>query len=445
MGHYFGTDGIRGLVGDKLTAKISYRVGRFLGSYQGKKHAIVLGMDTRISSSMLASAFIAGVTSAGSNVVQLGVVTTPMVSFCLTHYDFSFGIMISASHNPYFDNGIKVFNEKGEKLQASIESEIEQFLDAELDTIENKTNQDIGRLIDDAHSYKEAYLTFLLAHVKGDFSSLRVAIDASHGSASSFVRPLMERLRIQADYFFADPDGININDRCGATHMQSIIEKVKLGNYDVGLSFDGDADRMLAVTSEGNLVDGDALLYLHSRYTLTQYPVAKQKIVMTKMSNLGLKKALHHLAVPYVEVDVGDKYVQAALAKEQLILGGEQSGHVIFLDILNTGDGLLSALKLLELIVTQQQPVHALLKEYVRYPQVLKNVIVQNKKAVLDHHDFAPLIHSIEDALGDDGRIFVRPSGTEPLIRVMVEAKDLGTCQQYADQVVDWINETFTY
>jgi phosphoglucosamine mutase len=173
--------------------------------------------------------------------------------------------------------------------------------------------------------------------------------------------------------------------------------------------------------------------------------VAKQKIVMTKMSNLGLKKALHHLAVPYVEVDVGDKYVQAALAKEQLILGGEQSGHVIFLDILNTGDGLLSALKLLELIVTQQQPVHALLKEYVRYPQVLKNVIVQNKKAVLDHHDFAPLIHSIEDALGDDGRIFVRPSGTEPLIRVMVEAKDLGTCQQYADQVVDWINETFTY
>jgi phosphoglucosamine mutase len=445
MGHYFGTDGIRGLVGDKLTAKIAYRVGRFLGSYQGKKHAIILGMDTRISSSMLASAFIAGVTSAGSNVVQLGVVTTPMVSFCLTHYEFSFGIMISASHNPYFDNGIKVFNQHGEKLQTSIETEIEQFLDAEIDTIDNKTNQDIGRLIEDSQSYKEAYLRFLLSHVHGDFSSLRVAIDASHGSASSFVRPLMERLHIQADYFFAEPDGLNINDRCGATHMHAIIEKVKHGTYDVGLSFDGDADRMLAVTGEGTLVDGDALLYLHARYTLPRYPASKQKIVMTKMSNLGLKKALHQLAIPYVEVDVGDKYVQAALAKEHLILGGEQSGHVIFLDILNTGDGLLSALKLLELIIAQKQPLPILLHDYTRFPQVLKNVIVQNKKAVLDHHDFAPLIVSIEQALGDDGRILVRPSGTESLIRVMVEAKDLQTCQRYSDQVVDWINETFTY
>jgi phosphoglucosamine mutase len=255
----------------------------------------------------------------------------------------------------------------------------------------------------------------------------------------------MERLHIQADYFFAEPDGLNINDRCGATHMHAIIEKVKHGTYDVGLSFDGDADRMLAVTGEGTLVDGDALLYLHARYTLPRYPASKQKIVMTKMSNLGLKKALHQLAIPYVEVDVGDKYVQAALAKEHLILGGEQSGHVIFLDILNTGDGLLSALKLLELIIAQKQPLPILLHDYTRFPQVLKNVIVQNKKAVLDHHDFAPLIVSIEQALGDDGRILVRPSGTESLIRVMVEAKDLQTCQRYSDQVVDWINETFTY
>ena len=445
MGHYFGTDGIRGLVGDKLTAKIAYRVGRYLGAYQQKKQTIVLGMDTRISSSMLASAFVAGVTSAGSDVIYLGVVSTPMVSFCLTHYSFDFGVMISASHNPYFDNGIKVFNRKGEKLEAAIESKIEHFIDLDQDLIENKTNADIGRVIDQNVIFRNAYLDFLTSFIHHDVSHLKIAVDASHGSASYLVQELFAKLGIQGDFHFVQPDGININDRCGATHMQALMDIVKRGNYDLGLAFDGDADRMLAVSENGDLIDGDALLYLHAKYTLPQYPVSKQKVVMTKMSNLGLKKALHELKMPYLETDVGDKYVQAALAKEALILGGEQSGHVIFLDALNTGDGLLSAIKLIDLIAAKRQPVSQLLGTFQTYPQVLKNVIVQNKRAVLDHHDFAPLIRSIEQKLGDEGRIFVRPSGTEPLIRVMVEAKDLSLCQTYTDLVVSWINETFTY
>lgn len=445
MGHYFGTDGIRGLVGDKLTAKIAYRVGRYLGAYHQKKQTIVLGMDTRISSSMLASAFVAGVTSAGSDVIYLGVVSTPMVSFCLTHYSFDFGVMISASHNPYFDNGIKVFNRKGEKLEAAIESKIEHFIDLDQDLIENKTNADIGRVIDQNVIFRNAYLDFLTSFIHHDVSHLKIAVDASHGSASYLVQELFAKLGIQGDFHFVQPDGININDRCGATHMQALMDIVKRGNYDLGLAFDGDADRMLAVSENGDLIDGDALLYLHAKYTLPQYPVSKQKVVMTKMSNLGLKKALHELKMPYLETDVGDKYVQAALAKEALILGGEQSGHVIFLDALNTGDGLLSAIKLIDLIAAKRQAVSQLLGTFQTYPQVLKNVIVQNKRAVLDHHDFAPLIRSIEQKLGDEGRIFVRPSGTEPLIRVMVEAKDLSSCQTYTDLVVSWINETFTY
>ena len=445
MGHYFGTDGIRGLVGDKLTAKIAYRVGRYLGAYQQKKQTIVLGMDTRISSSMLASAFVAGVTSAGSDVIYLGVVSTPMVSFCLTHYSFDFGVMISASHNPYFDNGIKVFNRKGEKLEAVIEAEIEHFLDLDQDLLDNKMNADIGRAIDQNEVYRKAYLNFLTSFIHQDVSHLKIAVDASHGSATYLVQELFATLGIQGDYHFVQPDGININDRCGATHMHALTEIVKQGDYDLGLAFDGDADRMLAVSENGDLIDGDALLYLHAKYTLPQYPVSKQKVVMTKMSNLGLKKALHELKMPYLETDVGDKYVQTTLAKEALILGGEQSGHVIFLDALNTGDGLLSAIKLIDLIAAKHQPVSKLLGTFKTYPQVLKNVIVQNKRAVLDHHDFAPLIRSIEQKLGEEGRIFVRPSGTEPLIRVMVEAKDLSLCQTYTDLVVSWINETFTY
>lgn len=445
MGKYFGTDGIRGLAGDKLTARIAYRVGRYLGAYQQQKQRIVIGMDTRLSSPMLASALVAGITSAGSDVVFLGVVTTPMISFCLSHEDFSFGVMISASHNPYFDNGIKVFNQSGEKLEATIEHEIEQFIDVDVDSFENKTNQEIGKVFDHDERYMNYYVDFLLSLVKNDCRGLKICVDASHGSASTLAQRVFEQLGCQVEMLFNQPNGININDGCGATHMHALMEHVQQGSYDLGLAFDGDADRMLAVDARGHRVDGDALLYLHARFTLPSYPKPKQKVVITKMSNLGLKKQLKNLAIPYEEVDVGDKYVQAALKKDQLILGGEQSGHVIFLDVLNTGDGLISALKLIDLIAGQKKPLHVLLEPFVSFPQVLKNVIVQNKRAVFDHPNYHPLIASIEEALGDDGRLLVRASGTEPLIRVMVEAKDLKTCQVYVDQVVSWIHDTFTY
>ena len=445
MGRYFGTDGIRGLAGEKLTAQIAYRVGRYLGAYQHHKQTIVIGMDTRLSSPMLSSALISGITSAGSDVVLLCVVTTPMVSFCMTHFPFSFGVMISASHNPYFDNGIKVFNARGEKLEASIEHDIERFIDQETDHFDHKTNQEIGRVFNEPMTYVDAYVDFLLSLTKGNFSRLKLCVDASHGSASYIAQRVFDRLGCTVDLHFASPNGVNINDHCGATHMQTIAELVQKGTYDLGLSFDGDADRMLAVTPHGRIIDGDALLYLHAKYTLPSYPELQRHVVLTKMSNLGLKKQLTRLNTPFIEVDVGDKYVQAALKEHQLVLGGEQSGHVIFLDILNTGDGLISALKLLQILVDQQQDVTSLLGDFVAYPQVLKNVIVQNKRAVFDHPEYKPLLASIEQQLGEDGRILVRASGTEPLIRVMVEAKHLADCHTYVEQVVSWIHETLTY
>jgi phosphoglucosamine mutase len=445
MGRYFGTDGIRGLAGDKLTAQIAYRVGRYLGAYQHQKQTIVIGMDTRLSSPMLSSALISGITSAGSDVVLLGVATTPMVSFCMMHFQFSFGVMISASHNPYFDNGIKVFNAKGEKLEASIESDIETFIDQETDHFDHKTNQEIGRVLNEPTSYVDAYVEFLVSLTKGNFSTLKLCIDASHGSASTIAKRVFDRLGCSVDLHFASPNGVNINDHCGATHMQTIADLVKKQTYDLGISFDGDADRMLAVTPTGQLIDGDALLYLHAKYTLPSYPDHQRKVVLTKMSNLGLKKQLIRLNIPFIEVDVGDKYVQAALKDQHLILGGEQSGHVIFLDVLNTGDGLISALKLLQILINHQQDIATLLGDFVSYPQVLKNVIVQNKRAIFEHPEYKPLLASIEQQLGDEGRILVRASGTEPLIRVMVEAKQLIDCHTYVEKVVSWIHETLTY
>jgi phosphoglucosamine mutase len=323
--------------------------------------------------------------------------------------------------------------------------DIETFIDQETDHYDNKTDKEIGQVFSEASTYVNAYLDFLVSLTNGDFSSLRLCIDASHGSASSLAKRVFERLGCTIDLHHASPNGVNINDHCGATHMQTISELVQQGTYDLGLSFDGDADRMLAVTPNGRIIDGDGLLYLHAKYTLPHYPKSQRRVVLTKMSNIGLKKKLTSLQTSFKEVDVGDKYVQAALKEERLILGGEQSGHVIFLDILNTGDGLISALKLMQILVNYKQDITTLLGDFVAYPQVLKNVIVQNKRAIFEHPDYRSLIDSIEQQLGDEGRILVRASGTEPLIRVMVEAKKLEDCHAYVEKVVSWIHETLTY
>jgi phosphoglucosamine mutase len=439
MGKYFGTDGIRGLVGEYLTASIAYRVGRYLGNHRLKRNLILIGMDTRISSSMLTASLIAGITSTGSDVVNVGVISTPAISYFLQNQPFDFGIMVSASHNPFYDNGIKIFNAVGEKLEADIEAEIEQYIDGPIDSIKNATGQAMGRVIDAASNYHDQYINFLVKKASFKTYPLKILVDCANGSTYQLIKDLFVQLGIEGTYIHDQPNGININAQCGATCMPTIQQAIKEGQYDLGISFDGDGDRMLAVTQTGKIVDGDALLYLHGLFTLPKFPEHQRQIVMTQMSNYALKKAFKDQGIHFIETQVGDKYVQAALKQHDLIIGGEQSGHIIFLNDLNTGSGLLSAIKLLNIILEQGKTLDELVLSYSQYPQVLRNLPVPNKEQIMGHPDLLQLIQKIELSLKDQGRILVRPSGTESLIRIMVEAQNQDMCQQYVEEVAQFI------
>ena len=439
MGTYFGTDGIRGRADKELTESLAYSVGRFLGQYQQKKHLVLIGMDTRESSPRLVDALSRGITDSGSDCVLVGVITTPAISYFLQHHAFTFGIMVSASHNPYYDNGIKVFNQVGEKLESSIEDEIEASFN-QPDLLKRKAKV-LGRTVHGEQAYLHEYVEFLVSKAKHIKHPLKVLFDCANGSTFMLAKDVAQRLNIQGTYLFNTPNGININEHCGATHMETLQAEIKKGNYDLGISFDGDGDRMLAVTGSGKLVDGDALMYLHSRYTLPSFPEATRKIVLTQMSNLGLKKALKLQHIPFIETQVGDKYVQAALKKESLILGGEQSGHLIFLNELNTGDGLLSMIKLFNVLRQTTLSLDDLLKDFKHYPQVLKNLHIVDKQSVMQHVLLKEIILNVERRLADEGRVLVRASGTEPLIRVMVEASTLDVCQKMVDMIVDVIHQ----
>jgi phosphoglucosamine mutase len=443
MGKYFGTDGFRGYVGKSLTTDHAYKIGRYLGSLITNKKPIFIGRDTRISSPMLTYALAAGAMTSGAKVIDLGVITTPAISFLLQHFDGQFGVMISASHNPYYDNGIKLFNHLGEKLNGDIELAIEHYLDQTSNSLVHQTGKNIGFIDQDSQPYLNAYLDFLKGLYRPQIRKLKVLVDCANGAASAIAPALLKSLGIDASFIHHQPNGININDRCGATHLQSLQTSIKKGQFDLGLAFDGDADRMLAVTAEGEEVNGDALIYLFSKFLFKEQPQLPKKVVITQMSNFGLKKALQASSIDYLETNVGDKYVQAALKKEQLLLGGEQSGHVIFLNELNTGDGLISMIKLFNVLHSASQSLAQLVVSLKRYPQVLKNITVEDKLEVINHPDLQALIRQIEGKLGQDGRILVRPSGTEQLIRVMVEALAPEQCQQYVDEVVTFIEETF--
>ena len=441
MGKYFGTDGVRGIANDKLTSRLAYRIGRFLGQYpNGKKTKILIGRDTRLSGSMLDCALISGVTSSGGDVYELGVTTTPSISYLVENGDYDFGVMISASHNPFFDNGIKIFSPNGEKCPADIEAEIEKYIDSDNDYLPLPKNAGLGRLII-AQSEVEKYLDYIASKAKGDYSKIRVLIDCANGSASvTAKRVFIDRLGLNADIIFDKFDGTNINNNCGSTHLENLKMKVKKGGYDIGIAFDGDADRCLFVDEDGNDVDGDMTMYVNAMFLKKAGKLTDNKIVLTVMSNLGLKKVLEQKGLSYEEVSVGDKYVQAKLKEKHLSLGGEQSGHVIFNEDLNTGDGMLTAIHTLNVMCAENASLKQLNADFVKYPQVLQNVGVSNKEAIMENQDLKNRIKVLEDGLNGDGRILVRPSGTEQLVRVMVEAKSIDICKSIAGELVSFIN-----
>jgi phosphoglucosamine mutase len=435
--HYFGTDGVRGVAGVSLTAEMAYRIGRYIGQYpHGTKNKIIISRDTRESGEMLLNAIIKGMVASGAEVYDEGVSTTPSISYLVRQNHFAYGIMISASHNPYSDNGIKIFNGEGEKLNDAIAEEIEGYMDRkedDLPLIKGSSRLD--------PSLKESYIQWLLSKADPKVKTLKVLVDCANGSASEVAPELFKRLGCQVTFIHAKPNGQNINAACGSTHLDSLKETLSQGHYDFGFAYDGDADRFMAFTQEGRLIDGDAMIYLNALSMRKNKTLHGNKVVITVMSNFGLRKALDEAKIGYDIVAVGDKNVQARLKEASLSLGGEQSGHVIFLDDLNTGDGLLSGIKLMNLYVNDQQS-YGSLRLLIVYPQVLVNLKIASKDqvaAIMASKGLADL-EALETAkLGTQGRILVRPSGTEPLIRVMAEALDSKLCHQVVDELVAYI------
>ncbi|MEG0314433.1 MAG: phosphoglucosamine mutase [Erysipelotrichaceae bacterium] len=439
MGKYFGTDGVRGRANEGLNLDIAIKIGQYLGTYYGKtKHAkILIGKDTRISSSMFENGLAAGASSCGANVYLLGVCPTPSVSYLVAKEDFDCGIMVSASHNPYYDNGIKLFNSEGKKMDQAILDLVEDYIDGKI-KIEPKYDAEIGEILvwqDGILHYKD----MLKEHFEMNLCGYNIALDLANGSATSCAADVLRSLGAHVEVIHARPNGVNINTKCGSTQPKSLSEFVKQGDFHAGFAFDGDADRLIAVDEDGNIIDGDAILYICSNY-MSHHKLLKDNIVVTTiMSNIGLYKALDRADIQYKQTDVGDKYVFECMSNENYSLGGEQSGHIIFKEYANTGDGLLSALYLLRVMNSTKQSLKQLSEDLFIYPQLLINVKVKDKKQALNDKKLDELVASVAQKLGNDGRILVRPSGTEPIIRVMVEAKTSELCDLYVNEVVSYV------
>lgn len=438
MGKYFGTDGFRGEANVNLTVMHAYKVGRFLGYYYGKDHKanIVIGKDTRRSSYMFEYALVAGLTASGADVYLLHVTTTPSVSYVVRTEGFDCGIMISASHNPYYDNGIKVINGSGYKLEAEVEDLIEAYIDSEEDTIPLATKEKIGRTVDYAIG-RNRYIGYLISLATRSFKDKKVGLDLANGSATTVAKGVFDALGAKTFVINSEPDGTNINHDCGSTHIEVLQKYVVDNNLDVGFAYDGDADRCLAVDEKGNIIDGDIILYICGVYAKSHNDLANNTIVTTVMSNLGLYKALDSKGIHYEKTAVGDKYVFENMMTNGHSIGGEQSGHIIFSKHATTGDGVLTSLKIMEVMLESKAKLSELHKELIVYPQLLKNVKVHDKKAVKQDAQVNEVISQVEKELGEEGRILVRESGTEPLIRVMVEAKSEELCKEYVERVVE--------
>lgn len=445
MGKYFGTDGFRGEANVTLTVEDAYKVGRFLGWYYGQKTKadrcrIVIGKDTRRSSYMFEYSLVSGLTASGADVYLLHVTTTPSVSYVVRTEEFDCGIMISASHNPYYDNGIKVINGRGEKLEEETIEKIESYLDGEMGEIPFAKRDAIGRTVDYAAG-RNRYIGYLISLATRSFKNMRVGLDCANGSASAIAKNVFDALGAETHVINNTPDGLNINTNCGSTHIEGLQKYVVENHLDVGFAYDGDADRCLAVDSEGKLVDGDKILYVCGKYMKEQGTLVNNTVVTTVMSNFGLYKAFDREGISYEKTAVGDKYVYENMAATGNCLGGEQSGHIIFSKHATTGDGILTSLKVMEVILEKKQTLAKLASEYEVYPQVLKNVKVKDKKAAQDDEKVQAEVAKVTESLGSNGRILLRQSGTEPVVRVMVEASDLETCEKYVDQVIKVMEE----
>ena len=437
MGKYFGTDGFRGEANVVLTVEHAFKVGRYLGWYFGQEHKarIVIGKDTRRSSYMFEYALAAGLTASGADAYLLHVTTTPSVSYVVRTEDFDCGLMISASHNPYYDNGIKVINSEGHKMDAEVEAKIEAYIDGEIDEIPLATKENIGRTVDYAAG-RNRYIGHLISLATRSFKDMRVGLDCANGSASSVAKSVFDALGAKTYVINNEPNGVNINTNCGSTHIEGLQKFVVENGLDVGFAYDGDADRCIAVDENGNVVDGDRIMYVCGKYLMEQGKLKDNTVVTTIMSNLGLYKACDKIGMKYEQTAVGDKYVYESMLKNGYVLGGEQSGHIIFSKHARTGDGILTSLMVMEAIIEKKQTLGTLADEVKIFPQLLKNVRVKDKKTALDNATVQAAVEKTAEELGTDGRILVRESGTEPVIRVMVEAASDEICEKYVDSVV---------
>ncbi len=439
---YFGTDGFRGEAGKVLTADHAYRIGRYLGWYYNQDHKgrIVIGKDTRRSSYMFEYALVSGIIASGSNAYLLHVTTTPSVAYVARTEDFDCGVMISASHNPFYDNGIKILDGNGHKMAAKVEEAIERYIDGEMGELPFSTGEDIGIATDYAIG-RNRYIGYLISLATRSYSGKRVGLDCSNGSSFSIAKSVFDALGAKTYVSHADPNGLNINKDCGSTHIDSLVELVKEKELDLGFAFDGDADRCIAVDNTGRIIDGDHIIYICGKYLKNRNKLDGNHVVVTVMSNLGLFKALEQADIEYDVTAVGDKYVSEDMEKNGYVLGGEQSGHIIFSRYATTGDGILTAIMLMETVLESKTTLKTLAGGMKKYPQLLKNVRVEDKKAVLDNESVRECCKDIEEQLGENGRILLRESGTEPLIRVMVEAETDELCRRYVDQMISCIKE----
>ena len=442
MGKYFGTDGFRGEANVKLTVDHAFKVGRYVGWYYGRDHKakIVIGKDTRRSSYMFEYSLVAGLTASGADVYLLHVTTTPSVSYVVRTEGFDCGIMISASHNPFYDNGIKVINGNGQKLEASVEAKIEEYIDGKIPELPFAKREDIGRTVDFSAG-RNRYIGYLISIPTRAFKNKRVGLDCSNGSASAIAKSVFDALGAKTYVINNEPDGTNINMNCGSTHIEVLKQFVKDNQLDVGFAYDGDADRCIAVDEKGNVIDGDLILYVCGQYLKKHGDLNNNTVVTTVMSNLGLYKAFDAAGIAYEKTAVGDKYVNENMVKNGHALGGEQSGHIIFSKFATTGDGILTSLKIMEAMIEQKQSLAQLAEPVEIFPQILENVRVYDKAVAQADEDVQKAVKEVEAELGDEGRILVRESGTEPLVRVMVEARSHEICREKVDKVVKVLRE----
>ena len=452
MGRYFGTDGFRGEANENLTADHAYKIGRFLGWYYGELKRqkgeeaparIVIGKDTRRSSYMFEYALVGGLVASGADAYLLHVTTTPSVAYVARVDEFDCGIMISASHNPYYDNGIKLINGNGEKMDEETIGLVEDYLDGKLELFGQKYEEvpyahkeKIGCTVDYVAG-RNRYIGYLISLGVYSFKGVKVGLDCANGSSWNIAKSVFDALGAKTYVINAEPNGVNINNNAGSTHIEGLQKFVKENGLDVGFAYDGDADRCLCVDENGNVVDGDAILYIYGRYMKERGKLVNNTVVTTVMSNFGLYKAFDELGIGYAKTAVGDKYVYEYMTQNGCRLGGEQSGHIIFSKYASTGDGILTSLKMMEVMMAKKMKMSQLMEGLKIYPQVLMNVRVKDKAEAQADTDVQAAVQAVTDILGDTGRILVRESGTEPLLRVMVEAETEELCRQYVDQVVD--------